>query len=144
MKRIFSIIIVLLITLSCSKDSPRNNNPYLPTYRFTSSTINMSLPLYSTLLIPGNVIEYNEVGVGILNKVFILCVNPGNYVAFDAACPNQSLSSCSEMELVGIKAECPCDEVQYSLYSGQAEGVEYPMLQYRVEVINENSIRVYN
>jgi len=103
----------------------------------------MSLPLYSTLLIPGNVIEYNEVGVGILNKVFILNTGSG-YLAFDAACPNQSLSSCSEMELVGIKAECPCDEVQYSLYSGQAEGVEYPMLQYRVEVINENSIRVYN
>lgn len=143
MKRIFSIIIALLLTLSCSKDSPRNNNPYLPTYRFTSSVINMNLPLYSSLLIPGNAIEYNEVGVGVLNKVFIINTGSG-FFAFDAACPNQSLSSCSEMGLVGIKAECPCDEVQYSLYSGQAEGVEYPMLQYRVEVINESSIRVYN
>ncbi len=141
MKRIFSIIIVLLLVLSCSKDSPRNNNPYLPTYRFTSSVINLTF--YPQLKISGNAIEYYEIGVGVLDKVIIINTGFG-FSAFDAACPNQSLSSCSTMYLDGITAICPCDEVQYSLYSGQAEGVEYPMLQYRVEVINENSIRVYN
>lgn len=143
MKRFLILLVLLGITLSCSKDSVNNNNPYLPTYRFTSSVINLTFPLYSNLQFPGNAIEYNEVGVGVLNKVFILNTGSG-FVAFDAACPNQAISSCSTMNLVGIKAECPCDEVQYSLYSGQAEGVQYPMLQYRVEVLSDTSIRVYN
>lgn len=143
MKKFLIIIVLLGLTLSCSKETVNNNNPYLPTYRFSSSIINLSFPLYSTLQIPGNAIEYNEIGVGVVNKVFILNTGSG-FVAFDAACPNQALSSCSTMNLVGIKAECPCDEVQYSLYSGQAEGVQYPMLQYRVEVLSETSIRVYN
>lgn len=143
MKRFLILLVLLGITLSCSKDSVNNNNPYLPTYRFTSSVINLTFPLYSNLQFPGNAIEYNEVGVGVLNKVFILNTGSG-FVAFDAACPNQAISDCSTMDLVGIKAECPCDEVQYSLYSGQAEGVQYPMLQYRVEVLSDTSIRVYN
>lgn len=143
MKKAFSILILIIVSFSCSKDSIRNNNPYLPTYRFTSSTINLTLPLYSTLQFPGNAIEYTEVGVGILNKVLIINTGSG-FLAFDAACPNQSLTSCSEMELVGIKAECPCDGAQYSLYSGQAPDKEYPMLQYRVEIISQTAIRVYN
>ena len=143
MKRFLILLVLLGITLSCSKDSVNNNNPYLPTYRFTSSVINLTFPLYSNLQFPGNALEYNEVGVGVLNKVFILNTGSG-FVAFDAACPNQAISDCSTMDLVGIKAECPCDEVQYSLYSGQAEGVQSPMLQYRVEVLSDTSIRVYN
>lgn len=115
MKRFLILLVLLGITLSCSKDSVNNNNPYLPTYRFTSSVINLTFPLYSNLQFPGNAIEYNEVGVGVLNKVFILNTGSG-FVAFDAACPNQAISSCSTMNLVGIKAECPCDEVQYSLF----------------------------
>jgi nitrite reductase/ring-hydroxylating ferredoxin subunit len=143
MKKVFSILLLIVVSLSCSKDTITNNNPYLPTYRFTSSTINLTFPLYINLQFPGNAIEYNEVGVGILNKVFIINTGSG-YLAFDAACPNQNLSSCSEMNLVGIKAECSCDGAQYSLYSGQATDMQYPMLQYRVEVINATSIRVYN
>lgn len=143
MKKLLVIIIFVSLFFNCSKDSVDNNNPYLPTYRFSSSVINFNLPLYSDLLIAGNAIEYNEISVGVLNKIFILNTGSG-FVAFDAACPNQPISSCSSMSLVGIKAECPCDGVQYSLFSGQATGVQYPMLQYRVERINDTSIRVYN
>ncbi len=129
--------------MSCSKDSTSNNNPYLPTYRFNSSVINLNLPLYSALQFPGNVVVYSEAGVGVLNKIFIINTGSG-FLAWDAACPNQELSDCSSMELTGIKATCLCDEVEYSLYSGQAEGMQYTMLQYRVEDLGNNSIRVYN
>ena len=143
MKRYLSFIAFSIVLLSCSKDSVRNNNPYLPSYRFSSSVINLNLPLYNQLNFPGNAITYSEIGVGVLNKIFI--INTGsNYLAFDAACPNQELSSCSSMNLVGIKAVCPCDDAEYSLFSGQAPGMQYPMLQYRVEVLSPESIRVYN
>lgn len=143
MKKIVKCIILILVFNSCTQDTLTNNNPYLPTYRFSSSVINLSLPLYSTLQFPGNVVEYYEIGVGVLDKLFIINTGSGFY-AFDAACPNQPLSSCSEMDLIGIKAVCPCDDAEYSLYSGQAEGMQYPLLQYRVEIINESAIRVYN
>lgn len=143
MKRYLTFIILLIVVLSCTKDSIRNNNPYLPNYRFSSSVINLNLPLYNQLNFPGNAITYSEIGVGVLNKIFI--INTGsNYLAFDAACPNQELSSCSSMNLVGIRAVCPCDDAEYSLFNGQSPGKQYPMVQYRVEVINPQTIRVYN
>jgi nitrite reductase/ring-hydroxylating ferredoxin subunit len=59
------------------------------------------------------------------------------------ACPNQELSSCSTMTIDGINVVCPCDEAEYSLFSGQSPGKQYPLKQYRVEV-NGNSLLVYN
>jgi nitrite reductase/ring-hydroxylating ferredoxin subunit len=64
------------------------------------------------------------------------------YNAFDAACPNQVISSCSTMTLKGINVLCPCDGNEYSLFTGQG-GSEYPLKQYRVEV-NGNVLRIYN
>lgn len=143
MKKVFSILLLVFLSLSCSKDSINNNNPYLPTYRFTSSTINLNLPLYSPLLSPGNPITYYESNVGIQGKIFIMYTG-SMYVAFDAVCPNQSITSCSSMNLSGIKAVCDCDGAEYSLFSGQATGKQYPMVQYRVEQLSATSIRVYN
>ena len=65
------------------------------------------------------------------------------YNAFDAACPNQALSSCSTMTIKGINALCACDNAEYSLFSGQCAGKQYPLKQYRVEV-NGNLLHVYN
>lgn len=143
MKKFIAIFILTVVALSCSKDNIRNNNPYLPTYRFSSSTINLNLATNINLQSPGNAIEYFEVGVGIRNKVFILNTGSG-FLAFDACCPSQALSDCSTMNLEGIVAVCPCDDLEYSLFSGEAVGGEYPMVQYRVEVLSETSIRVYN
>jgi nitrite reductase/ring-hydroxylating ferredoxin subunit len=60
--------------------------------------------------------------------------------AFDAACPNQAISSCSTMTLKGINVVCACDDAEYSLFTGQG-GKQYPLKQYRVEV--NGNIRVY-
>ena len=102
----------------------------------------MSLPQYSNLLSPANAIYINAAGQGIRG---IIVFNTGSgYVAYDAACPNQALSSCSTMTVNGIDAICPCDEVRYSLFSGLAQGMQYPMKRYRVEQVGEVSLRVYN
>ena len=62
--------------------------------------------------------------------------------AFDAACPNQAISSCSTMTINGINAVCGCDNSEYSLFTGQGP-LQYPLKQYRVQV-NGNVLRVYN
>jgi len=69
----------------------------------------------------------------------------GGYKAFEASCPNQALSSCSVLQIDGILVKCPCDNVEYSLFTGDATTkVEYPLKQYRVEVLSATMIRVYN
>lgn len=136
-------IFLFLITLffGCDKEEFQNNNPYLPNYP-VNLNINMSLPQYSNLLSPANAIYINSAGQGIRG---IIVFNTGSgYVAYDAACPNQALASCSTMTISGIDAICPCDEKRYSLFSGQSQGMPYPMKRYRVEQIGEVSLRVYN
>lgn len=131
----------LLVFMGCDKDNFSNNNPYLPNYSFAYN-INMSLPQYSSLQFPSNAVYVNAGNTGI-RGIFVFNTG-GGYVAFDAACPNQALTSCSTMTLNGINVICPCDNVSYSLFSGQAQGMQYPMKQYRVEQLDNFNLRVYN
>ena len=137
----YLLLLLLPLIFSCEKESFTNNNPYLPNYGFNVN-INMNLPQYSSLQFPSNAVYISGAGVGV-RGIFVFNTG-GNYVAFDAACPNQALSSSSTMTLSGIDAICPCDDVRYSLFSGQAQGMQYPMKQYRVEQLDAVSLRVYN
>lgn len=138
MKKSLFVLLILSLTLSSCTNNFNNKNPYLPAYSF-SFEINMSLPTYYTLLTPINVIYYPNQGV---RGIFIFNSGSG-YNAFDAACPNQALAACSTMTLKGLNAICPCDGSEYSLFTGLSAGKEYPLKQYRVEVIG-NALRIYN
>ncbi len=130
----------LLVSLGCSKDRVNNNNPYLANLSF-SVQVNMNLPLYSNLQFAGNSVKVNETNVG--NRGIIVFNTGSGYVAFDGACPNQALSSCSTLTLNSSTATCPCDDAIYSLYNGQAPGQQYPLKQYRTEV-SGNTVIVSN
>ena len=52
MKRFFYLLVVIVLSFSCEKDTQRNNeNPFLPNYSdcFEVSGINMSFPQYAIL-----------------------------------------------------------------------------------------------
>ncbi len=134
-KLLFLFAIVLLS--SCSDNGVSNKNPYIPNYSFTVD-INTSLPAYSNLKFPSNAVFYAGAGA----RGLIVFNTGSGYNAFDAACPNQALSSCSTLTIKGINAICPCDSKEYSLFSGLSD-LQYPLKQYRVEVIG-TVIRVYN
>lgn len=102
----------------------------------------MNLPQFNSLQFPSNGVYINNGSTGV-RGIFVFNTGSG-YVAFDAACPNQALSSCSTMTLSGIDAICPCDDKRYSLFSGLSQGMQYPMKRYRVEQTSEVSLRVYN
>lgn len=129
--------------MGCDKDDYRNNNRYLPNYNF-SVDINMDLPLYNQLnFISSPVIIYQD-GVGI-NGVIVMNTGGGTFKAFEASCPNQDLSSCSALTLKDIMAVCNCDQVEYSLFTGQANAkVEFTLKEYRVQQISANILRVSN
>ncbi len=137
----YILLVLVAVFISCDKENFNNKNPYLPNYAFTYN-INMNLPQYNSLKFPSNAVYINAGNTGV-RGVFVFNTGSG-YVAFDAACPNQALSSCSTMTLNGINAVCPCDDVSYSLFSGQAPEMEYPMKQYRVEQLDDFNLRVYN
>jgi nitrite reductase/ring-hydroxylating ferredoxin subunit len=137
MKKSVWLSVLFLVFLSCSDNGPINTNPFIPNYTFTVD-INMNLPLYSNLQYPSNAIYYAGKGV----KGLIIFNTGSGYNAFDAACPNQTPSTCSPMTIDGIDAVCSCDNKTYNLFSGQGS-LQYPMKQYRVEV-NGNVLRIYN
>ncbi|RZJ30241.1 MAG: hypothetical protein EOO48_05440 [Flavobacterium sp.] len=123
------LLLVLPLFLGCQNESFNNNNPYIPNYPF-SVQLDMALPAYSQLQYVSNAYFYGGADGGVRG---IIIFNTGSgYNAYDAACPNQELSACSTMGINGIYAHCPCDDANYSLFSGQAPGKQYPMKQYRV------------
>ena len=114
MKR-FSGILILLLLLACSKNTERRN-PYLQEIGFRIE-INLNLPLYSPLNIPGNSIYLNNTNAGI-RGVFV--TNTGfDLIALEASCPNHIPNNCSTMEAVGQTAQCACEGYEYSLFTGQ-------------------------
>lgn len=140
MKKILFLVFAVVLATGCDKDGSNSDNPYLPNYAFNVE-INRSLPLYSSLNFPGNAMKVNIAGAGIRG---LLLINTGTGVlAFDGACPNQDLASCSTLTLNGIEATCPCDSAVYSLYTGQSAGKPYPLKQYRTEILG-SVVRVYN
>ena len=139
MKKYFVLFVLLPLLFGCTNNSTGTNNPYLPNYT-VNFEINLNLPQYSDLKFASNSVYVPNQGI---RGVIVFNISGTTYNAFDATCPNQTLSPCSTMTIKGINALCPCDNAEYSLFSGQSSGKQYPMKQYRVEVVG-NVLRVYN
>lgn len=126
------ILMFFAVIIGCESDTVRHNNPFVPNYPFSPFQVDMELPMYSALLYPSNAVLITTAGIG-ANGVIVFNAG-GSYRAYEANCPNQYISSCSRLEIDGIKAICPCDELEYSLFTGVpfSEG-EYTLIPYRVE-----------
>ena len=144
MKKLLVFLSLYLFILSCSSDSIRYKNPYLPDYGF-SITIDANLPLYSGLLSAINPILITNENIG-ANGIIVMKISDTDYRAWEANCPNQYLSACSRMVIIGVNAKCPCDNFEYSLFNGVGmnEEAEYTMKPYRIDVLGKNLIRVSN
>ena len=142
MKRYLFLLLMTAFFGACDKDDFNNKNPFIPNYGF-SKTFDTNLPGYSPLLYAGNSIYYGGSDAGARGLIIFNAGGENNYVAYDAACPNQEIADCSTMLASGSIAVCPCDQAEYNLFTGQAPGLEYPMKQYRVQV-SGSVITVYN
>jgi nitrite reductase/ring-hydroxylating ferredoxin subunit len=145
MKKLLSALTAIIVLSGCSNSETHYKNPYIPNYSF-SIIINMNLPLYSGLKSPINPIPIDDANGGV-KGIIAMQVSSTDYRVWERTCPNQYPSSCSRMEIDGVTAKCPCDDVIYSLFDGQPQqgfNVEYPMKPYRVEIINPTTIRIYN
>nr|WP_299342742.1 hypothetical protein [Allomuricauda sp.] len=114
--RHYWILLSFLILLSCDSD-PTNRNPFLQEVNFRFE-INLNLPLYNNLNNIGNPVYVGNAGVGI-RGAFVIKSSLDTFLAFEASCPNQEPSPCSTMEIEGQNVICPCDDLTYSLFTGQ-------------------------
>lgn len=142
MRKYLLLFLIIPFFFGCTTNSVNNKNPYIPNYS-VNFNIYLNLPEYSNLKFVSNPVYIPNQGV----RGIIVFNNSGTtYNAFDAACPNQDISSCATpmtiKEGYGY-ARCTCDNAEYSLFTGQSSGKQYPMKQYRVEV-NGDMLRVYN
>jgi nitrite reductase/ring-hydroxylating ferredoxin subunit len=139
-------LLVLAIAGSCGSDDFTNNNKYLPNYSF-NIPIDMDLPLYSQLKFINSPVRINNEGAGI--NGFIVTNTGSGYVAFEASCPNQPLTTCSILSTKqgDIVATCPCDDVKYSLLTGQvmtANDYQYGLKPYKVQQTSATTLVVSN
>ncbi len=139
MKKYLFLLLFLPFINACDSDNNRNRNPYLPNYNF-SVEVDKINALYAPLDFTGNAVFVSNAGI---DGVIVMNTGTG-YVAFDAMCPNQYITECSMLEIDGINAICPCDNVAYNLFTGLGTGVQYPLLSYRVEVLNSRVLRISN
>jgi nitrite reductase/ring-hydroxylating ferredoxin subunit len=112
-----------------------------------SVSINLSLPSYNNLTSVGNPIYINEAGVG-TRGVYVMNVGFDQFRAFEASCANHIPSSCSILKIKGQSGTCDCDELSYSLFTGQllnrpADGVYYDLLEYSTQ-LSGDVLRIYN
>ncbi|MFY7665833.1 hypothetical protein [Flavobacterium sp.] len=136
------VFIICIVTLfGCESDNVRFRNPYLPDYNF-SVELNLNLPTYSGLNSNINPQLIPDTGSGV--TLIVMKVSDTDYRAWDALCPNQFPTTCSQLTINGINAVCPCDDFEYSLFTGVSTEGEYTLKPYRVQIINPRLIRVYN
>ncbi|MCO6495413.1 MAG: hypothetical protein J5I91_07040 [Bacteroidetes bacterium] len=88
---LMGIAFTIMVFSGCKKNKDENMIPNVP----VSIRINMDLPLYANLLIPGNYIYLNGGNKGIT----LFHGFNGEYYATDRMCPYQPFEECSRVEL---------------------------------------------
>ena len=126
------ILVLTLLLLSCGKNEI-SRNPNLSKVKFNVS-VNLNLPSNDNLRFTGG---SSLLTLGGINGILLFNLN-GNYLAWEASCPNHPVKNCSKLNLKGVLAECDCEGYQYSLAVGQLlnpdenSTLNFPLMPYRI------------
>jgi len=137
-KLIFLLITVLLV--SCT-DSGNDNNCF--PFVSVNETINLELPQYIDLNVPGGW----AYAPGGLQGLIVYNLNGVQFKAYDRLCPGQNISSCSQMIVdSNLRILCQCDDVEYNILNGAplTDGAECFANEYLVENLNGSILRITN
>ena len=132
--RVLFLLLALLLA-ACSK-TQLVQNPYLINASFDVQ-IDTRLPLYSEVQQIGVPITLPQ-SLGGLKGIHLVQVGIDSFRAFEVACPNHAVETCSATEAKGTSATCGCsDGFSYSLFTGQllnrqGESVLFDLKEYTV------------
>lgn len=141
-----STIIILLFSTSCNKRKDENMIPNVA----VSIRVNMDLPLYNELLVPGNYIYLNGGNKGIT----LFHGFDEEFYATDRMCPYQPFDECSRVEIDsnytfrcgsmqnGVFQKCCDSKFQYDGQLSNGPSL-FPLKTYRVYK-NGNIIDISN
>ncbi len=136
-------LFLAFLSLSCSSTEQPNLLPFVP----VNIDINLDLPQYQDLLVPGGVVYIQNEGI---RGIYIYNLNNTTFKAYDAACPNIEpfpIQACGKMSIAdGISLFCSCDQVYYSLLDGSPQGGDslYFAKEYQVLSSGGNNLIVKN
>ncbi|WP_418602223.1 hypothetical protein [Hwangdonia sp.] len=141
MKPYFYLLILIIFT-ACSKNSDDKNCKFLLDVS-VNVTINLNLPQYNQLNSIGNSVYVANPGNG-----GVIVTNAGSgFLAWDAADPNHTPTSCSIVSGSGLEGTCGCtDANKYSFVTGQPlenSTLQCSLRNYRVEQ-NGNTLLIFN
>ena len=139
MKKTLSILAFVILSLGCSSDAePNQLLPNIP----VDQTVDLSLPQYVNLLVPGGWVDTIPGGV---NGIVLYRIKTNEYKAFDRSCPQYNCGS--KMTFDGsIKLKCSCHNSEFSILDGssQTNGIVHGAREYRVSLIGSSIIRITN
>lgn len=70
---------------------------------------------------------------GGIKGIIVYNYDGNQFLAWEAACPHMTPSSCSKMIVQGVMMVCPCDDSKFSILDGSPQsGTQYSARQYRV------------
>jgi len=133
MKKVFLLLSILLLTncndIGFDNDCFRNVR--------ISGTINLSLPAFINLQVPGG---YTTTRIQTRNILIINTLTSG-YKAFDLECPEKDCSS--DMEYDGLFLTCPCSDKEYNSLNGSPQDGEGCFaLEYNVLQSSNNTLQI--
>lgn len=129
------VLFLTLLLIACA-DTQVVQNPYLINASFDVQ-IDTRLPLYSEVQQIGVPITLPQ-SLGGIRGIHLVQVGIDSFRAFEVACPNHSVETCSATEAKGTSATCGCsDGFNYSLFTGQllnrqGESVLFDLKEYAV------------
>ncbi|MBS9767443.1 MAG: hypothetical protein KGV44_07875 [Flavobacteriaceae bacterium] len=137
MQRIL-VVALLLLFFSCEKNE---TNDLLPNV-VVNVPVNLNLPQYYKLQIPGN---YTYISNGGVNGIWLIARKTNSFKAFDASCPEYN---CKEkMEFDGVfKLKCKCHNVEYSVYDGSPQDKKHTRFarEYQVRRVDKFNLLITN
>lgn len=130
----WTMCLLFTVVIGCSK-SALERNPHLYDLSFRQE-IPLNLPQYDGLRFAGGTLTLTQFGH---KGIHVFNLNGNDFLAWEASCPNHTPNECSRTEILGVLAECSCENYRYSLATGQllAENntgdTVYPLVNYFIE-----------
>ena len=132
------LLLLLVATFSCDKDSPRPEIPYV----IVNEQINLTNIQYNRLRQVNGYVYIN----GGVRGILIIRQNTNRYLAIERNCTYDPKAECATVEVdnSGLFLIDPCCNSQFDL-SGQVTGgpAAYPLLQYAT-ALNGNFLYITN
>jgi nitrite reductase/ring-hydroxylating ferredoxin subunit len=139
MKKVLFLLMTVLF-FGCTENGNDNNCfPFIS----VNQTINLELPQYIDLNVPGGW----AYAPGGLQGLIVYNLNGVQFKAYDRLCPGENISSCSQMVVdSNLRILCQCDNTEYNILNGApltAGGACFAN-EYLVENLNGSILRITN